>query len=74
MEIENCQIRGQVSLDPRYWMENHRMVPGPRGDCPAHISRDSDSELPTKVALWKHSVGTHFPKKTDIAKYACEPR
>ena len=25
MEIENCQIRGQVSQGSRYWMKNHRM-------------------------------------------------
>ena len=25
MEIQNCQIRGQVSQDSRYWMKNHRM-------------------------------------------------
>ena len=25
MEIENCQIRGQVSQDSPYWMKNHRM-------------------------------------------------
>ena len=23
MEIENCQIRGQVSQDSLYWMQNH---------------------------------------------------
>ena len=28
----------------------------------AHISHDSGSERPTKVALWKHSVHTHFSK------------
>ena len=25
MEIENCQIRGQVLQGSRYWMKNHRM-------------------------------------------------
>ena len=30
MEIETCQIRGQVSQGSRYWMKNHRMdVHGP---------------------------------------------
>ena len=30
MEMENCQIRGQVSQGSRYWMKNHRMErPGP---------------------------------------------
>ena len=29
---------------------------------PAYTSHDSDSERPTKVALRKHSVYTHFPK------------
>ena len=28
----------------------------------AHISHDSDSERPTKVAFRKHSIQTHFPK------------
>ena len=28
----------------------------------AHISRDSDSERPTKVANRKHSIYVHFPK------------
>ena len=33
MEIENCQIRGQVSQDALYWMKNHRMdILGPGGD------------------------------------------
>ena len=26
MQIENCQIRGQVSQGSLYWMRNHRMV------------------------------------------------
>ena len=25
MEIDNCQIRGQVSLGSRHWMKNHQM-------------------------------------------------
>ena len=31
---------------------------------PAHVSHDSDSERPAKVASksWKHSMKTHFPK------------
>ena len=29
----------------------------------AHISHDSDSERPTKVASRKHSIFTHFPKE-----------
>ena len=29
---------------------------------PAHISHDSDSERPTKVASRKHSIFTHFPE------------
>ena len=40
----------------------------------AHISHDSDSERPTKVASRKHSIiFIHFPKDR-IAKYACEPK
>ena len=33
MEIENCQIRGQVSQDSPYWMKNHQMdIHGPGRD------------------------------------------
>ena len=33
MEIENCQMRGQVPQESLYWMKNHRMnIPGPGGD------------------------------------------
>ena len=33
MEIENCQMGGQVSQDSLYWMKNHRMdIHGPGGD------------------------------------------
>ena len=39
----------------------------------ANTSQDSDSERPTKVATRKHSICTHFPKKTEIAKSANEP-
>ena len=40
---------------------------------PAHISQDSDSEQPGKVASRKHGVYTHFPED-EIAKSACEPK
>ena len=32
---------------------------------PAHISQDSDSELPTNVASRKHSIYTRFPKDSN---------
>ena len=50
---------------------------------PAHISQDSDSEHPTKVATKsrKHSIFTHFPKDRDydvclkkITKASCRRR
>ena len=41
---------------------------------PAHNSHGSDSERPAKVASRKHSICTHFPKKTEITKSACEPK
>ena len=48
----------------------------------AHISHDSDSERPAKVALRKHSVYTHFPKdrncevclRTKMTKAPCRRR
>ena len=43
----------------------HRKSRRYRSACPpAHSSHDSDSERPTKVALRKHSVSTHFPKSS----------
>ena len=33
---------------------------------PAHISQDSESEHPTKVATRKHRIKTHFPKKPKL--------
>ena len=48
---------------------------------PAHISEDSDSELPTKVATRKHSTCTHVPKdrnceiqRTKITRALCRKR
>ena len=43
---------------------------------PAHMSQDSDSQRFTKVVSKsrKHKIFTHLLKKTEIAKYACEPK
>ena len=40
----------------------HRKSRDTEVPAPAHISHDSDSERPTKVAPRKHSICTHFPK------------
>ena len=43
---------------------------------PAHVAQNADSERPTRVASnsRRHSVFNSLPKKTEIAKYACEPK
>ena len=41
---------------------------------PAHLSHDSDPERPMKVAQRKHIFLNSLLEKTEIAKYACEPR
>ena len=40
----------------------HRKSRRNRSACTAHTSHDSDSGPPTKVALRKHIIVTHFPK------------
>ena len=49
---------------------------------PVHISHDSDSERPTKVASIEHSIFTHFPKdrncevclRTKMTRAPCRKR
>ena len=38
---------------------------------PAHISHDSDSERPAKVALRTHSIYSHFPKDRSPVRFRC---
>ena len=70
----NKRAMGDCLRDLLEWLEEFaENLEDTEAPAHAHISHDSDSERPTKVAPRKHSIYPHFPK-TEIAKSASEQK
>ena len=79
----NSQATSSRLRDLREWLEEFTdNLEDTEMPAPAHISHDSDSERPAKVAPRKHSICTHFPrdnsceicKQTKITRAPCRRR
>ena len=63
LQRDNNRASGDRLRDLPYWSQGFKVnLEETELPAPAHISHDSDSERPTKVAPKKHHLFTHFPK------------
>ena len=63
VEIENCQISGQVSLGSRYWIKKHRMdIPG-QGE---RLTRKQTTSRPFVVRNLEREAKMSYRKKPNL--------